>query len=269
MTDKKQAKPKKIAINKETIGTAHLNGAFEHHFKAYPTSPKTINSADQIRREENAYRRYRNAVGNNKLPYSAEVKRAMQLYPNLKQEIIKRRIMVLFQHGLPNREGEARGYHKTPGNIRGKKGEKLSYGDVLILNTDLLKSPLAIGAILDHEMGHVTWREDRHNDKPIPEPVGIDGDESFISTEENWCDYRAGKFLYENGYRKGGPMQKEWGDMTGFKGIMNYKLHFFIKGAPVIRKRQGNIQTGAVHVSGYTRSDGVEVKSHTRSRPAK
>ncbi|GEM_PF-6933188 len=267
MTNRKQNKSKKIPINNETIGTAHLNGAFEHHFKAHPKSPETINSADQIRKEENAYGRYRYAVTNNKLPNSVELKRAMQLYPKLKQEIIKRRIMVFFQHDLPNREGDARGYHKTPGNIRGEDGNKLSYGDVIILDSELLKSPLAIGSILSHEMGHVIWREDRHNGKPIPEPVGIDGDESFISSEENWCDYRAGQFLYENGYRKGAPTQKQWGDMKGFKGIMNYKLHLFNKGAPVISKRQGKTQSGDVHVSGYTRSDGVRVKSHTRSRP--
>ena len=190
----------------------------------------------------------------------------MAMNRGLHQTIRERRIMVLFQKMLPNRDGDARGWHKTRGILRGEKGEKRSFGDVIVLDTELACSPLAMAAILSHELGHVLWHENRASHRPLPKDV-ILPDNSTISSEENWCDYLAGKQLQKMGYHRNtlhkGAGNREWGQWRKFDDILRYKSGLYedscAAGKPPAQ--------GAVWVEGYTRSDGTQVKGYFRSCP--
>jgi hypothetical protein len=265
------------------VGTDLLNDRIAGHFQASRKKGERIDSESLARRERAGYERYRRAVNEGRLPGAAPLKQALALNPELRRALKERRVMVLFQDALPNWEGDARGWHKTKGNLRGPAGAKRSYGDVLVLDSALAASPLALAGILSHEVGHVIWREDRANRKPLPRDVEL-ADRSTISTEENWCDYFAGKQLARMGYRRASRHANAgragWGRWKAFDDVLRYKAGLYEDGRPLIERReraarrrserQGRSEPrgrGPVWVSGYTRADGTPVTGHYRSRP--
>lgn len=257
-------------FSKKDIGTEHHNTHIEGRYTASRRDGQNVDDPKHIAREERLYNSYQAALNNGKLPHAKALRATYELAPGLASQIKRRRILVLFQDGkFPSSNGYVYGWHKTKGNLRRVKDEKTgrqrftSFGDVLIIRSDLVSSPLALAATLRHELAHVTWREmQRNKDKP-PKAVKLP-DGTVIDSEEQWCDYQSGRQITDLGFTPNlyGNIHEgdaRWGKWKEFDGILRHKARLFVSTTAA---------QGRIYVRSYTRSDGTEVDGHFRSRPS-
>jgi hypothetical protein len=256
---------------KKDMGTEHFNNHIEGRYTASGRKGEHVDDPERIAREERLYGEYEKAVNGGRLPNAKALRAAYELAPGLAIQLKRRRILVLFQDGnFPSPDGYVYGWHKTKGNMRPAMDEKTgkerltSFGDVLIVRSDLASSPLALAATLRHELAHVTWREAQRNREKPPKAVKLP-DGTTIDSEEQWCNYQSGRQLTDLGFtpdlygniHQGDP---RWGKWKEFDGVLRHKTRLFL---------HTTTAQGRVYVRAYTRSDGTQVDGHFRSRPTR